>query len=136
MANVVNTQLLMDGPSNVIIKLTGILDTADITSTVLLDPATLSSMGENLGLANRLVIDKVSYNVESPLAVNLYWDATTPILINSLVNSGDDLEYKRFGGLWNNSGVGITGKISYTTQGWSVGAILSFNIILECRKKV
>lgn len=135
MANFTNIQILVDGPRNVVVKLDGILDTADITSTVVVDPALLSALDNNGTLPTRLVLDKVSYNVETGLAVNLYWDATTPLLISSLVTSGDDLEFKEFGGLYNNAGAGVTGKITYTTQGWSSGTILSFNVILEMRKR-
>jgi hypothetical protein len=101
---------------------------------VLLDPTKLSGLGGNSGsTVNNLIVDYISYNVESPLAVNLYWEGTTNTLINTLVNSGDDMDYVSFGGLWNNA-PGKTGEILYTTQGWSTGAILSYNITLECRK--
>lgn len=135
MANVTNIQILEDGPRNVVVKLDGILDTSDITSTTLVDPALLSPIDAAGTLPTRLIIDKISYNMEQGLAANLYWDATTPVLIASMVSSGDDLEFKKFGGIYNNAGAGVTGKITYTTQGWSAGAILSFNVILEMRKK-
>jgi len=136
MANSVAIQILEDGPRNVVVKLSGILDTADIASTTLLDPAALSTMdGRTPGITpTRLKIQKISYNIETGLAVNLFWDATTPLLIASLVTSGDDLKFRKFGGLWDNGGAGVTGLITFTTQGWSTGAILSFNVILECTK--
>jgi len=136
MANVTSIQILQDGPRNVTVKLTGILDTSDITATALITPASLTAIGEREGLATKLIIDKISYNVESPLAVNLYWTATTPILIASLVNSGDDLEFKTFGGVYNPTpaAAGVTGAIEYTTSGWT--GVTSFNVILECRKSV
>ena len=212
MANLVNIQTLIDGPRNVVIKLTGVLDTSEVAATgvigasgftttlgsrtvdfvagallptvgqyvtfgdtaatfvagtyitsvvsatqvimstpalknnaaaavtitgtagavVALDPTFLSPLGGNSGLPANLIIDKVSYNVEAGLAVNLYWEATTNQLIDTLVNSGDDLEFEKFGGLWNNAGTGKTGRIVYNTQGWS--GVLSYNVILECRK--
>jgi hypothetical protein len=135
MANLVTIQKLVDGPRNVVIKLTGIIDTADIASTVLVDPATLDALGGASGSPTRLIVDKISYNVESPLAVNLTWDATVPVTFASLVNSGDDLEFKSFGGIYNTEAAGVTGKIMYSTQGWAVAGILSFNVILEMRKR-
>lgn len=133
MANVTTIQTLVDGQRNVVVKLSGILDTADITSTTVLDPATLSGIDDYGTKGTRLIIDHIDFNVESGLAVNLYWDATTPVLIHSLVNSGDDLDYKGFGGLYNNAGSGVTGKITYTTQGWA--GTVSFIVVLHCRKK-
>jgi len=135
MANSVTIQKLVDGPRNVVVKLTGILDTADVAPTTLIDPATLEALGGYSGTPTRLIVDKISYNVESPLAVHLAWDATTDVTFASLVNSGDDLEFKSFGGLYNTEAAGVTGAIMYSTQGWSAGAILSFNVILEMRKK-
>ena len=39
MANVVNTQILVDGARNTVIKVTGVLDTANLTNVVIVDPA-------------------------------------------------------------------------------------------------
>ena len=135
MANVTSIQILQDGPRNLVVKLTGILDTSDVSLATLVDVATLSAITDGGQLATRIIIDKISYNIEAGLAVNLYWDATTDVLAASLVNSGDDLYAQKYGGLWNNSGTGITGNLLYSTQGWSAGATLSFNLVLECRKR-
>lgn len=135
MANVVTTQILMDGPRNLVVKLTGVIDTADVGATSLVTLANLSAVDGAGSPPTRLIVDKISYNVESPLAVHLAWDATTDVTFASLVNSGDDLEFKSFGGLYNTEAAGVTGAIMYSTQGWSAGAVLSFNVILEMRKK-
>lgn len=135
MANVVTVQKLVDGPRNVVIKLTGILDTSDVSATSLVDLTTLSPVDIAGTTPTRLIVDKISYNVEAGLAVNLAWDATTDVTFATLVNSGDKLNFKKFGGLYNTEASGVTGAIMYSTQGWSAGAILSFNVILEMRKK-
>ena len=215
MANITTQQLLVDGPRNVVLKLSGIVDTSDVSvtgtigasgfttttgsktvsfvagalvptvgqfltfgdtaatfvagtyvtsiisatsitvstaalkdnaaaavtitgttgSVVLLDPSKLSGVDCDGTLPTRLIIDHIDFNVEAGLTVNLYWDATAPTFIHSLVNSGDDLDYKHFGGLWNNAGAGITGRILYNTQGWSASAILSYTVVLHCRKR-
>lgn len=135
MANVVTTQILQDGPRNLVVRLTGIIDTSDVTATSLVTLANLSEVDRAGSKPTRLIVDKISYNVESPLTVNLAWDATTDVTFASLVNSGDDLEFGKFGGLYNTEAAGVTGAIMYSTQGWSASAILSFNVILEMRKK-
>lgn len=135
MANVVTTQILQDGPRNLVVRLTGVLDTSDVAATSLVTLANLSAVDAAGSAPTRLIVDKISYNVESPLAVHLAWDATTDVTFASLVNSGDDLEFAKFGGLYNTEATGATGAIMYSTQGWSAGAILSFNVILEMRKK-
>lgn len=135
MANSVSTQILEDGPRNTIIKVAGVLDTSDLASTVIADPATLFGM-DNTGnvKAAKLKIKRIVHNIEDGLACNLLWDATTPVLIEALTGRGD-MKLQDFGGLVNNAGAGVTGKINLTTQGWSAGAILSFSLVLELTKQ-
>lgn len=134
MANVITTQVLVDGPRNVVVRLTGVLDTADASATSLVALADLSAVDIAGSKPTRLIVDKISYNVEAPLAVNLAWDATADVVFASLVNSGDDLDFKKFGGLYNTEASGVTGAIMYSTSGYTSGS-LSFNVILEMRKK-
>lgn len=133
MANVTAIQTIIDGPSNVVIKLTGLLDTSDVSLADLIDPAALSAMDNNTGrLSNKLRINKITYNTEDLLAVNLFWDATTDVSIGNFVGRGE-MDFTKFGGLIDNSGSGRTGKILYSTTGWS--GVLSFVVILECTKQ-
>jgi len=134
MANIISIQILTDGPRNTTVKLAGILDTADVGVSDLVSPAALQPIDAYGSLATRLIIDKISYNIEAGLAVNLFWDATSDDLIASLVSSGDDLEFKKFGGVYCPESAGTTGKIQYSTQGWSASAVLAFNVVLELRK--
>ena len=135
MANTITTQILVDGPKNVVVKIDGFVDTSDLASTVLLDPATLSVVDSNGTKATKLRIDKIVYDIEDQLSCNLSWDATTPVLIWHLLGR-NKLEFdKKYGGLQNNGGAGVTGKITMVTQGWSASAILSFSILMECTKQ-
>lgn len=136
MANSLTTQLLVDGPSNVVVRVDGFIDTADIAATVVVDPALLSAIDPAVGrLATKLRVDKVTPSIESPLAVYLSWDATTPVRFLSLTNASEEFEAKEYGGIQNNAGAGVTGKITVATQGWSAGAILSFSLVLELAKQ-
>ena len=133
MANVTAIQTLVDGPSNVVIKLTGLLDTSDVSLATLIDPALLSVMDDNTKvLSNKLRINKITHNIEDLLAVNLFWDADTDVSIGNFVGV-NEMDYCRFGGLIDNSTTGRTGKILYSTTGWS--GSLSFVVILECTKQ-
>lgn len=145
MANSTSIQILEDGPRNVVVKFEGVLDTSDLASTTVLDPALLSALGANGEKATRLAIHKITYNVEDTLAVYLYWDATTPVRIEALAGRGK-MDHRRFGGLKNSAGTwgtdgsftpnaGFTGKITATTQGWAASAILSFSVVIECVKQ-
>lgn len=134
MANAVTVQKLVDGPRNVVFKITGILDTADVTATSLVDLTTLSAVDIAGSTPTRLIVDKVSFNVESPLAVVLAWDATADVPFAILANGGDDMDFCKFGGLYNTEATGVTGAIMYSTSGYTSGT-LSFTVVLECRKK-
>lgn len=134
MANEVTIQIIQDGPRNTVLKVSGVLDTSDLAQSVLIDPAVMMEMGKTLGLAAKYRLERVIFNVEPALAVNMWWDATTPVRIEDLTGQGHK-EFRSFGGLTNNAGAGVTGKILYGTQGWTAGAILSFTFTLELIKQ-
>jgi len=134
MANALTIQTLVDGPRNVVLKIDGYVDTADITATDVADPAALSAMSINNQLATALRIDKIMYSIDEGLAVTLLWDATTDVRIVDLVKAGK-MEYKKFGGITNNAGAGKTGKIQLSTEGWSSGKIYEFTVVLELVKQ-
>lgn len=132
MANSTSIQVILDGPRNCIVKFEGVLDTSDLASMVVVDPAVLLGM-DNTGLlkAAKFRILKIFHNIEDGMSVNLFWDATTPVRVEELTGRGNP-DYSRFGGLIQNSGAGSTGKITATTEGWL--GIKSFSLILELVK--
>jgi hypothetical protein len=138
MANSSNTQILRDGYRNFVIRLTGEIDMsgtpADIALTQLTDITTMSPP------CLALRVDRVKYSLPhgSPLDVQLWWKATTPILFYG-VSGGDDAEFANFGGITNNAGVGKTGDIWWSTSGATgltaqTGGFLTFAVIVECTK--
>jgi hypothetical protein len=135
MANEFNIQVIQDGTRNLILKATGVLTASDLAQQVLIDPALTQGIDNTGNLkASALSIQRLIYVVEEGLAVNLWWDATTPVRIDDLVKAGH-MEYREFGGLSNNAGVGKTGKILIGTQGWTVGTTLSFSVVMHLTKK-
>ena len=103
---------------------------------VLLDPAKLSPVWDNYKLATKLRIDKIVYDIEDLLSVNLFWNATADVPIWHLIGRGK-VEFDRHygGGIQNNAGAGVDGKIELATQGWSASAVLTFSFIMECTKQ-
>lgn len=134
MANSVNSQIIIDGPRNTVVKVAGILDTSDLASTVVADPAVLVGIDNTGGLkAATFRLVGLNYSIEDGLEVRLYWDAATPLLIEALNGRGAlPPSCQRYGGLTNNAGVGKTGRITMTTEGWA--GIKSFSLILELVK--
>jgi len=133
MANSTTIQTLVDGPRNTILKLDGLLDTSDQGSTIIVDPATLSDYNINGVKATKLRINKINFDVEDGLDVELFWDASSPVRIGNFVGRGK-VDAWRYGGIVNNA-TSPTGKITLQTQGWSTGAILSYTIVLELVKQ-
>lgn len=135
MANSVNIQTILDGPRNAVVKVEGILDTSDLATTTLVDPALLFGINyTGLVKAAKLRIASITYNVEDLLEVRLAWDATTDVRIEQLTGRGR-MCFAHFGGLVDNSDGGATGKILISTEGWSAGKILSFTVVLELLKQ-
>lgn len=133
MANVITSQILQDGPRNLVVRITGTLDTADVAATALVTLANLSAVDIAGSPPTRLIVDKITYDVETPISVNLAWDATTDVTFATLTNTGT-IDAKSYGGLSNTEAAGVTGNIMYSTQGWAAG-IVTFTVLLECRKK-
>lgn len=103
-------------------------------NVVLLDPVELGAYDNEGRKATKLRIDKIQYSVEDLLSVNLYWAATTDVLIAHLVGQNELCAHK-YGGIQNNAGSGVNGRIELVTQGWSASAVLSFTMLIECTKQ-
>jgi hypothetical protein len=127
MANAVTTQIIVDGARNAVVKVVGILDSSDLSATTIVDPASFTP------LPTKFRIDQVQYSVEEGLSVLLDWDATSDVYIDSFDGSGT-AKYHRFGGLTNNAGAGVTGKIEASTEGWASTGTYHFTLVLQMTK--
>lgn len=136
MANIITTQTIIDGPRNCVIKVEGLLDTADFGPVVIADPAVLIGM-DNTGLvkAAKFRILRIRYNVKDPLSLLFQWDATTPARIEQVTARGT-LDFDEFNGLVNNAGAGVTGKILVSSAGWAAATGgLPFSAVLDLIKQ-
>ena len=126
MANVVTTQTLLDGPRNLVILLTGVLDTSNEARTIKVDVSSYDPV------PTKVRVDKIQYSIAGALQVLLDWDATTDVTFAVLSGQGE-IEACKFGGLQNNAGAGVTGDIYLTTLGYSAGTV-SYTVLLEMTK--
>ena len=124
MADAVTTQTLVDGPKNLVVKLTNLSDGTGEAAVLKIDVSTYA------GTPSRVRIKKIHYSVAGMVAT-LLWDATTDVRIVDLQGDGW-MDCSAFGGLWNNAGAGITGDIMLTTAGHTLND--SYSIILEMIK--
>jgi len=127
MANVVSTQILEDGERNAVVKITGVLDTSNVSATTIVDPASYSPV------PTQFRIDQIDYSMSDALQIRLFWDATADVDILPISGRGT-MNFKNFGGLSNNAGAGKTGKIQLSTNGWTSGTEV-FSVVLRLVKQ-
>ena len=136
MANQVTTQIVIDGPRNAIIKVTGILDTSNVAATQIVVPQNLfkvlAAQGNNPPLVR---LNYVDYSITDQLEIQLNWGLAAaagpglPIL--PLAGRGR-MNFDDFKGLPNNQ-AGSDGSIWLATTGWTSG-VQVFTVILELIK--
>lgn len=142
MANVVQTQILIDGPVNTVFKMTGQLDTVTVSPalesyTVKLNPATFTTSYKR-PVTWRL--DHVDYSISDGIEAQLFWDATTPVVIMPLSGRGR-MSFWNFGGLQNNAtNPGFTGGIALSVSLLPSATVVAgtpfvYSVILELVKQ-
>ena len=121
-----DTQILNDGERNATIKgyITG--DAAQLADAVLVDVSALSGSPS----AVKLIGVKANLN---GFSATLEWDATADVPILEIPPNEDvDQCFRRFGGLQNNAGAGVTGDITISTLGIAAGE--NGYVIVEVQK--
>lgn len=126
MANTVTTQTLLDGPRNLVLLLTGVLDTSNESRVVKVDVSSYDPA------PTKVRVDKIQFSVAEGLKVVLDWDADTDVRFAAITGTGC-LDACRFGGLTNNAGAGVTGDIALTTVGYASGT-MTYTLVLEMTK--
>ena len=132
MAVTATSQTVFDGEHTAIMKFYfSTTDTTGETNAVKVNPATLNSSGAGFA-CNQVSIRKV-HALTHGLEVQMSWDATTPVAIETIPqNTQYSMDYSEFGGLTNNSGAGKTGKILFSTLDQSAGD--AYTVTLELQK--
>jgi hypothetical protein len=126
MADAVTSQILLDGPNNVVMKFTNVSDGTGEAAVTKVD---VSALG---GAPDEVRIDKIDYHTNG-MGVNILWDATADVLAYAIGPNGDGCaNFKDVGGIRNNAGDGKTGDIQFTTVGDDSGDV--YAITLHMRK--
>jgi hypothetical protein len=124
-------QVTEDGYRNAIVKLTGILDTSDLTWTSVISLNTFTNNEQNARLTGYR-FDLIEWSISNTLEVNLYWNSTTPQQLFPLAGRGR-INGSNYGGFVpNQSAAGYDGSINLVTSGWSTTQ--NFSIVLELIK--
>ena len=132
MADTVTSQTIQDGEKTAILKFTNESDGSGEASVKKVDVSALAS--NSAGDACSSVSISRIYWACRGMGVNLFFDATSNVLITGLpADSTGDEYYDNFTGIPNNAGSGKTGDILFTTVGHSSGD--TYSIILELVKE-
>lgn len=125
MANVLNLQTIIDGPRNLVVKVTATLDTSDLALTTIVTPSSTFR-------APPLVqLDHIDYAISDQLEVQLQWQGTPNVPLMPLAGRGR-MCFTDFGGIPDNASA-PTGNIQLLTTGWASGTQI-FTLILEMKK--
>ena len=133
MADAVASQIIVDGPSFVAIKLTNISDGTGETAVTKVDVSALEADSRTGQSCTDVNIERIWWQCIG-MKVRFLFDADTDVMAIELgENQSGNHDYSIFGGLTNNAGTGKTGDVKFTTVGASSGD--TYTVILYLRKK-
>ena len=133
MADAVASQIIVDGPSFVAIKLTNISDGTGETAVTKVDVSALEADSRTGQSCTDVNIERIWWQCIG-MKVRILFDADTDVMAIELgENQSGNHDYSIFGGLTNNAGTGKTGDVKFTTVGASSGD--TYTGILYLRKK-
>ena len=133
MADAVASQIIVDGPSFVAIKLTNISDGTGETAVTKVDVSALEADSRTGLSCTDVNIERIWWECIG-MKVRSLFDAETDVMAIELCeNQSGNHDYSIFGGLTNNAGTGKTGDVKFTTVGASSGD--TYTVILYLRKK-
>lgn len=128
MANSTSVKILADGPKNTVLEFLGSLDTSDLASTIVVNLANQyrDPVGNALGVYR---VDKVDFDVDDPIAVNLWWGGV-PTRFESFSGRGILDVGSKYGGIQDNEDQSVRdGRILATTTGYVSGTV-TFTLIM------
>lgn len=133
--NKLERQITLDGHRNVVVKLTGVLDTSDI-SEIAIAVADCTNNDPNLYLKG-FRVDMLEYSIGQGLEVQLYWDSNNPQQIYPLAGRGKIFAWSYGGYIPDTTRSGYTGSIALKTTGFGnpgSAPVQNFTISLELVK--
>lgn len=134
MANLLDVKVVHDGRRNAVVKIVGIVDTANIVQTPAISLSQFLSNDTGNVTFNGLRLVEADYVITTPLSVVLEWNGNTKQQMCALSGSGD-LYGRRHGGYPpDRKASGYDGNINLTTRGFVPGNAYAFTIVLRMTK--
>lgn len=128
--NVLDRQITLDGPRNLVVKWTGVLDNSDISETPALalgDCINNSSIQTLVGFR----VDMLEYSIGNGIEVQLQWNSAFPQQIYNLAGRGKIFSSSYGGFLPDSTRVGYDGNINLITTGFDPNTVQNFTLVLE-----
>lgn len=138
MADTVATQILQNGPRNIVVKFTNFSDGTgeslvkkiDATST---GPYGVSVKGQTFYPGIHLSLYEIHYSIDS-MALRLQWEASSNADLAILAPNPGNMKFVKYGGLTVPVVAGATGSVLFTTEGAVINA--SYTVIMHFKKNV
>jgi len=138
MAVTATTQVLEDGPRNLVVHLTAdATANNDVeTANTKINVSTLSTQPDTGASCTHVSIERIQFMTQNGLNVKLYWGANTNQLALTLPGSfSDSYDFLKNGApIVNNAGAGKTGNLLLTSENPANTAPGRYSITLWCRK--
>lgn len=133
MANVLDVQVLHEGPRNIVVKLTGVLDTSDASELPAVNMQSFTGNEPSCTLVG-LRADLIEYSIGSGIEIQLAWAGNSPQQITPIAGRGRIVATNYGGFVPDQTRSGYNGNINLTTTGYQAGTVQNFSVILELIK--
>ncbi len=134
MANSTEFQITEEGPRNAVVKLTGVLDTSDVSLTPAISLSEFNNNDVRMNLWG-LRVDMLEWSISKDLEVNLYWNSSgNPQQIFPLAGRGRIYSANYGGFIPDRTRGGFDGSINLQTKGFLAGTVQNYTIVLELVK--
>jgi hypothetical protein len=133
MANSLDKQITGDGYRNAVVKLTGVIDTANISLFPAIALGDFKNNDQNLYLKG-FRIDLIEWSISNPLELLLAWNAASPQQIYPLAGRGRIASDNYGGFLPDFTRAGMDGSIVLSSAGFVPGTVANYTIALELVK--
>ena len=128
MADVVTTQVINNGPRNLIIKRTNVSDGTGESGVTFVDATSTTYANEGQVPGIHLKVVRIVYDVYAGY-VRLQWAASSAVDMTMLAGFGEQ-NYRPFAGLPNPNPTGATGSILLTTENFALNSAYSITIYM------
>lgn len=133
MANVVEKQIVEEGPRNAIVKVSGVIDTSDVNLVSFIAPGNFTNNDSRLRLTG-FRVDEVVYSIGQVIDMQLAWNGGTPQQILMLSRSGKFDLWADGGLVPDTTRAGYDGSINIKSVGYPAGTVQEFTLLLRLVK--